>query len=87
MAELVSSLEAAKDAHVIDEGDQAVSAPIQAPPPPPAAAKTMLQRMARLEEDVHEIRGALAEQRKVIGAMARDFSRFTVWAANALHSY
>ncbi|GJW17986.1 hypothetical protein Tco_0025422 [Tanacetum coccineum] len=42
---------------IIDEGGQADPAPVQAPPPP-AAARTM-QRMARLEEDVHEIRGAL----------------------------
>ncbi|GJR59269.1 hypothetical protein Tco_1501431 [Tanacetum coccineum] len=48
-----------------------------APPPPPAAARTMPERMARLEEDVYEIHGALAEQREVIGAMAKDFSRFT----------
>ncbi|GJV42603.1 hypothetical protein Tco_1421043 [Tanacetum coccineum] len=53
-------------------------------PPPPAAARTMPQRMARLEEDVHEIRRALAEQREVIGAMARDFSRFTIWAASSI---
>ncbi|GJU25143.1 hypothetical protein Tco_1163764 [Tanacetum coccineum] len=39
---------------------------------------------ARLEEDVHEIHEALVEQRKVIGAMARDFSRFTVWAADGI---
>ncbi|GJR77361.1 hypothetical protein Tco_0089726 [Tanacetum coccineum] len=30
-------------------------------------------RMARLEEDVHEIRGALTEQREVIDAMAPIF--------------
>ncbi|GKF79617.1 hypothetical protein Tco_0235185, partial [Tanacetum coccineum] len=71
----------AEDAPVVDEGDQAVSAPIQAPP---ATAKTMPQRMHRLEEDVHNIRGALAEQREVIGAMARDFSRFIVWAAGGI---
>ncbi|GKF57541.1 hypothetical protein Tco_0171078 [Tanacetum coccineum] len=76
--------EAAEDAPAVDEGDQAVPAPVQAPPPPPAAARTMPQRMARLEEDVHEIRRALAEQREVIGAMARDFSRFTVWAASGI---
>ncbi|GJW81400.1 hypothetical protein Tco_0145375 [Tanacetum coccineum] len=46
-----------------------------APPPPPAVARTMPQRMARLEEDVYEIRRALAEQREVISAMAKDFSR------------
>ncbi|GJR17301.1 zf-CCHC domain-containing protein, partial [Tanacetum coccineum] len=44
----------------------------------------MPQRMARLEEDVHEIHRALAEQREVIGAMARDFSRFTVWATSGI---
>ncbi|GKB78911.1 hypothetical protein Tco_0945806 [Tanacetum coccineum] len=42
------------------------------------------QRMARLEEDMHEIRGALVEQREVIDVMARDFSRFTVWAAGGI---
>ncbi|GKG40544.1 hypothetical protein Tco_0467321, partial [Tanacetum coccineum] len=50
----------AEDAPIIDEGDQAIPAPMQAPqqppPPPPAPARTMPQRMARLEEDVHEIR-------------------------------
>ncbi|GJU98697.1 hypothetical protein Tco_1327968 [Tanacetum coccineum] len=74
----------AQDASVVDEGDQAVSAPVQAPQPPPAAARTMPQRMVRLEEDVHEICRALAEQREVIGAMARDFSRFTVWVASGI---
>ncbi|GJT68646.1 hypothetical protein Tco_1020126 [Tanacetum coccineum] len=66
-----------QDALVVDEGDQAIPAPVHTPPPP-AAARTMPQRMARLEEDVHEIRRALAEQREVIGAMARDLSRFTI---------
>ncbi|GKF27443.1 hypothetical protein Tco_0083337, partial [Tanacetum coccineum] len=74
---------AAEDAPAVDEGDQAISAPVQAPQPPPAA-RTMPQRMARLEEDVHEIRGALAKQCDMIDAMARDFSRFTVWAAGGM---
>nr|GEV60869.1 hypothetical protein [Tanacetum cinerariifolium] len=60
---------AAEDALVVDEGVQAIPASVQAPQPPPAA-RTMPQRMARLEEDVHKIRGALAEQRKMIDAMA-----------------
>ncbi|GJV73189.1 putative ribonuclease H-like domain-containing protein [Tanacetum coccineum] len=68
---------------LVNEGDQAVLAPVQAPPPP-AAIRTMPQRMARLEEDVQEIREALVEQREVISAMARDFSRFTVWAASGI---
>ncbi|GJY11197.1 hypothetical protein Tco_0379382 [Tanacetum coccineum] len=60
MAELVA--EGAPD---IDEGLQAVPAPIQAPQPPPAAgpARTLPQRVARLEEEVHRMQEALGEQR------------------------
>ncbi|GKG62747.1 hypothetical protein Tco_0636478, partial [Tanacetum coccineum] len=52
-----------KDVPIVDVGGQADPAPVQAPQQPPspplALARTMPQRMARLEEDVHEIRGAL----------------------------
>ncbi|GJU05827.1 hypothetical protein Tco_1122257 [Tanacetum coccineum] len=51
--------EAAEDAPIADEGASAVPALVQAPQPlPPAArpARTMAQRLARVEEDVHEIR-------------------------------
>ncbi|GKB89429.1 hypothetical protein Tco_0961701 [Tanacetum coccineum] len=75
--------EAAKDAPVVDEGAQADPAPVQAPQPPPPA-RTMPQRMARLEEDVHEIRVALGKHREVMDAMARDFSRFTIWAVRGI---
>ncbi|GJT90380.1 hypothetical protein Tco_1079225 [Tanacetum coccineum] len=44
----------------------------------------MPQRMARLEEDVHEIRGVLTGQREVIDAMARDFSKFSTWVTTGL---
>ncbi|GKA73858.1 hypothetical protein Tco_0780160 [Tanacetum coccineum] len=44
----------------------------------------MPQMMARQEEDMHEIRGALTKQRKVIDAMARNFSRFSTWAITGL---
>nr|GEY30562.1 reverse transcriptase domain-containing protein [Tanacetum cinerariifolium] len=72
----------AEDAHVINEGAQAVPAPVQAPHPPPPVvrpARTMAQRLDRLEEDVHGLRGALGEQREVLDNVARDFSRFTTW--------
>ncbi|GKE57368.1 hypothetical protein Tco_1496553 [Tanacetum coccineum] len=46
----------AEDAPTVDEGDQAVSAPVQAPPPLPPAAKTVPQRLGRLEEDVQGLR-------------------------------
>ncbi|GKE69855.1 hypothetical protein Tco_1527927, partial [Tanacetum coccineum] len=65
--------DAAAGAPVIDEGGQANPTPIQAPPPP-ATARTMPQRMARLEEDVHEIRGMLAEQREVISVTYTSYS-------------
>ncbi|GJZ41844.1 hypothetical protein Tco_0588730 [Tanacetum coccineum] len=41
-------------------------------------------RMVKLEEDVHEIRGALTKQGEVIDAMARDFSRFSTWVVTSL---
>ncbi|GJR61766.1 hypothetical protein Tco_1503928 [Tanacetum coccineum] len=41
-------------------------------------------RMDRLKEDIYEICRALAEQREVIGVMARDFLRFTIWAASGI---
>ncbi|GKB54669.1 hypothetical protein Tco_0905422, partial [Tanacetum coccineum] len=63
--------------------DMADPAPVQAPPPP-AAARTIPQRMVRLEEDVHEIRGTLAKQREVISTMARDFSRYCTWTTTSL---
>ncbi|GJY53371.1 hypothetical protein Tco_0445035 [Tanacetum coccineum] len=49
----------------------------KAPQPPPliaGPARTMGQRLAKVEEDVHEIRGALGEQREILDSMARDFS-------------
>ncbi|GKD30032.1 hypothetical protein Tco_1240810 [Tanacetum coccineum] len=42
----------AEDASIIDKGGQADPAPAQPPPPPPAPARTIPQRLGRLEEDV-----------------------------------
>nr|GEU45135.1 reverse transcriptase domain-containing protein [Tanacetum cinerariifolium] len=60
--------------------------PNAAPQTPPAAgpAKSLPQRVARLEEEVHGIRGALGEQIEVLVSMARDFSRFTRWTVTSL---
>ncbi|GJW67559.1 hypothetical protein Tco_0121983, partial [Tanacetum coccineum] len=45
------------DAPDVDEGAQAVPAPIHAPPPPPPfVGKTMPQRLGRLEEEIQELR-------------------------------
>ncbi|GJS38417.1 hypothetical protein Tco_0563460 [Tanacetum coccineum] len=40
--------------------------------------------MARLEEDVNEIRQGLTEQREVIDTMARDFSSLSTWVTTGL---
>ncbi|GJU85842.1 hypothetical protein Tco_1293388 [Tanacetum coccineum] len=79
--------EASKDAPVADEGAPAIPAPVQAPqPPPPVAgpAQTMAQRLARVEEDMHEIRGELGEQREILDSMAYDFSQFSTWTVVGL---
>ncbi|GKE10087.1 hypothetical protein Tco_1413638 [Tanacetum coccineum] len=58
---------AAEDAPVVDEGAPAVPTPVQAPQPPPPMvepARTMAQRLGRLDEDVHGLRGELGEQRE-----------------------
>ncbi|GKA01817.1 hypothetical protein Tco_0674482 [Tanacetum coccineum] len=55
-----AALWGAKDAPYIDEGAQAVLAPIHAPPPPPpATGRTMPQRLRRLEEDIQGLSGVL----------------------------
>ncbi|GKB74505.1 hypothetical protein Tco_0935917 [Tanacetum coccineum] len=49
---------AVKDALIVDEGAPTILAPVQASQPPPPAdglAQTMDQRLARVEEEVHEI--------------------------------
>ncbi|GKE24716.1 hypothetical protein Tco_1436228 [Tanacetum coccineum] len=72
-----------EDAPYAAEGAQADPTPAQAPPPPPPP-RTPSQRIARLEEEMHEIRGALDGQRKVIDTIAGDLSRFTAWAADGI---
>ncbi|GJX18909.1 hypothetical protein Tco_0221586 [Tanacetum coccineum] len=69
---------------LIRGGTGASGLPVQASPSPPASAKTMPQRIAILEKDVHEILRTLAEQREVIRAMAHDFSRFCTWTTTSL---
>ncbi|GKC94325.1 hypothetical protein Tco_1159767, partial [Tanacetum coccineum] len=48
---------AAKDAHVVDEGAQAILAPIQAPQPLPLTPqhRTITQRINRLKEEMREL--------------------------------
>ncbi|GJS08060.1 hypothetical protein Tco_0364856 [Tanacetum coccineum] len=89
MAKLVAAAGAPKAASAVNEGGQADLAPVQVPqqpppPPPPADAKTIPYRMAKLEEDIREIRRALTKKGEVIDEMARDFSIFSTWAVTIL---
>ncbi|GKF21509.1 hypothetical protein Tco_0070147 [Tanacetum coccineum] len=70
----------------VEEGAQAILALVHAPQPPLATAptRTMTRRMTKLEEEVHRMREVLGEQRKVLGIMACDFSRFTTWMITSL---
>ncbi|GKB49332.1 hypothetical protein Tco_0900085, partial [Tanacetum coccineum] len=61
--------EAAKDAPIADKGAPVVPALVQAPRLPPiiaGPAQTMTHRLARVDEDVHEIHKALGEQREIL---------------------
>ncbi|GJV32202.1 hypothetical protein Tco_1392602, partial [Tanacetum coccineum] len=60
----------AEDAPAADEGDQAVPAPVQVPqqppPPPPTVARTIPQRLGRLEEDVQGLRRDVGSLRGLV---------------------
>ncbi|GKD28574.1 hypothetical protein Tco_1239352 [Tanacetum coccineum] len=84
---MASAPKAAEDAPVADKGASAVLAPVQVPQPPPPVvgpAQTMAQRLARVEEDMHEIQGAPSEHREILDSMAHDFSRFSTWTVVGL---
>ncbi|GJS59481.1 hypothetical protein Tco_0654265 [Tanacetum coccineum] len=68
----------ANDAPAVDEGDQAILAPVQAPqqppPPPLAAAQTIPQRLRRLEEEVQGLRKDVRSCADILG-ICWDFLR------------
>nr|GEY14774.1 hypothetical protein [Tanacetum cinerariifolium] len=73
----------AEDALIIDEGGQADPAPSQAPqqpsPPPPAPARTIPQRLGRLEEDVQGLRRDVGSLRGLMERSMTDQGRFSKW--------
>ncbi|GKE55112.1 hypothetical protein Tco_1490268 [Tanacetum coccineum] len=73
----------AKDALVVDKGDQFVPAPVQEPqqppPPPLASARTMPQRLGRLEEDVQGLRRDVGGLRRLVERLMTDEGRFSTW--------
>ncbi|GKD10722.1 hypothetical protein Tco_1190407, partial [Tanacetum coccineum] len=77
----VGSPAVAEDALAVDEGDQAVPALVQAPqqppPPPPAAARTVAQRLGRLEEDVQGLRRDVGSLRGLVERSMTDQGRLS----------
>ncbi|GJV53744.1 hypothetical protein Tco_1449485 [Tanacetum coccineum] len=74
----------AEDAPIIDEGGQddltLVQAPQQPLPPPPLApAKTMVQRLRRLEKDVQGLHGDFRSLRGLVERSLTDQGRFFTW--------
>nr|GEW34196.1 hypothetical protein [Tanacetum cinerariifolium] len=78
----------AEDAPAVNEGDQALSAPVQAPQQPPspphAAVRTIPQILGRLEEEVH---GLHKDVRSLSGLEKRsmtDEGRFSTWMISCM---
>ncbi|GKA40000.1 hypothetical protein Tco_0732593 [Tanacetum coccineum] len=78
---MVSASVVAKDAPAVDEGDQAVMTPVQTPqqqpPPPPAAARTVPQRLRRLEKNVQGLRRDVGSLRRLVERSMTDQGRFS----------
>ncbi|GJY83635.1 hypothetical protein Tco_0497011 [Tanacetum coccineum] len=78
----------AQDAPAVDEGDQAVPVPVQAPqqppPPPPAAGKTMPQRLGRLEEEVQRLRQDVRTLWGLVKRSVTDQGRFFTWMISCM---
>ncbi|GJW84385.1 hypothetical protein Tco_0157530 [Tanacetum coccineum] len=78
----------AEDAPIIDEGDQAILTPVQAPqqppPPPLAAARTIPQRLGRLEEDVQGLRRDVGSLRGLVERSMIDQGRFSTWMMSCM---
>ncbi|GKC94225.1 hypothetical protein Tco_1159667, partial [Tanacetum coccineum] len=78
----------AKDAPAADEGDQAVPVPVQVPqqppPPPLTAARTIPQRLGRLEEDVQGLRRDVRSLRGLVERSMTDQGRFSTWKISCM---
>ncbi|GKB56168.1 hypothetical protein Tco_0912354, partial [Tanacetum coccineum] len=81
-------LGAAEDASAVDEGDQAVPSPVQAPhqppPPPPAVGRTMPQRLGRLEEEVQGLQQDVRILRGLVERSMTDQRRFSTWMISCM---
>ncbi|GKC53457.1 hypothetical protein Tco_1076202 [Tanacetum coccineum] len=82
------ALEATEDAPVVVEGDHAVPEPVQAPqqppPPPSVAARTMPQRLGRLEEEVQALCRDVGSLRGLVKRLMTDQRRFSTWMISCM---
>ncbi|GJR57448.1 hypothetical protein Tco_1499610 [Tanacetum coccineum] len=80
------ALEDVEGAHAEIEGDQAIPEPVQARQPPPTVAqtRTMPQRIARLEEEVHGLRQSIVGLHRVVDRSITDQARFATWMISCM---
>ncbi|GKE46368.1 hypothetical protein Tco_1477626, partial [Tanacetum coccineum] len=76
---------AAEDAHAVNEGAQADPALVQAPQPPPAAPRTMPKKIARVKEDVHELRRSIVGLHGDVDRSITNHGRFTTWMVSCMN--
>ncbi|GKA76960.1 hypothetical protein Tco_0783421, partial [Tanacetum coccineum] len=75
---------AAKDAPAVDECSQADPTPMQVPQPQPPAPRTMPQRIARLEEEVQELRRSIIGLLGDVDRSITDQGMFTTWMVSCI---
>ncbi|GJR32857.1 hypothetical protein Tco_1109089 [Tanacetum coccineum] len=79
--------EAAEDAPTVNEGTQAIPAPMQRPqppPPPPVIGTTMPQRLGRLKEDVQGLRQDIESLYGLVKRSMTDQGRFSTWMISCM---
>ncbi|GJV34103.1 hypothetical protein Tco_1394503 [Tanacetum coccineum] len=74
----------AQDAHIVDEGGQADPSLAQAPPPPLVVARTMPQRLGRLEEEVQGLRRDVGSLCGLVERSMTDQGRFSTWMVSCM---
>ncbi|GJS70117.1 hypothetical protein Tco_0702958 [Tanacetum coccineum] len=74
----------AEDVLADDEGALADPTPMQAPQPPQSAPRTIPQRIARLEDEVHELWWSIVGLRGDVDRSITDQGRFATWMVSCM---
>ncbi|GJW27035.1 hypothetical protein Tco_0040846, partial [Tanacetum coccineum] len=75
----------AQDSPIVDEGGQADPTLVHAPPPPPpATARTVPQRLGRLEEEVQGLRRDVGSLCGLVERSMTDHGRFSTWMMSCM---